>query len=168
MHPLCFIMHVTLLRSSHCNWKLQFHPQPWNVTTYVFSIMSLDRKKEYKTPSPSPWHPSSSSFFLHFACLKIALDHLILFWNVWKLGSRLVSNYPFGCLSKIAIEKLFFLVKLENKLQKCYKGTKSFTASLMADFLQGTHNWLEFLHLVGALMEYFFNRHALLRHSYIN
>ena len=89
---------------------------------YVFSIMSLDRKKEYKTPSPSPWHPSSSSFFLHFACLKIALDHLILFWNVWKLGSRLVSNYPFGCLSKIAIEKLFFLVKLENKLQTCLKG----------------------------------------------
>ena len=76
-----FYMHVTLrlLRSSHCNWKLQFHPQPWNVTIY-FQSWVLTKKN---TPSlPPPRH-------LHFACLKIALDHVILFWNVWKLRSCL-------------------------------------------------------------------------------
>ena len=117
-----FYMYVTLLRSSHCNWKLQFHPQPWNVTMYFQSWVLTEKKNTKLHPPPHDTRHHHLSFFLHFACLKIALDHLILFWNVWKLGSRLVSNYPFGCLSKIAIEKLFFLVKLENKLQTCLKG----------------------------------------------
>ena len=104
-----FYMHVTLrlLRSSHCNWKLQFHPQPWNVTMY-FQSWVLTEKKNTKL-HPLPMTPVIIIFLSPFCMLENSARSSYIVLERVKVGVASCLKLPFWMSVKDSYRKALFL-----------------------------------------------------------